>query len=300
MKRTETGSSAAAAGSGRLLVDDAMGMNLGEAAIDEAAREKALAGFERVKVLSVRHYTDRLFFFSVERPRSFRFRSGEFAMIGLYDPAHNNGKPLLRAYSMASPAWDEKLDFYSIKVEDGPLTSRLQHIKVGDEIVMRPKPVGTLVLDALTPGKRLFMFSTGTGIAPFASLIREPETYEKFEEVILCHTCRQVAELEFGRELVAGLKDDPLVGEFADRLKYVPSATREAFDLQGRVTTLIENGALFDVIGGGPLDPASDKVMICGSAALLADLKEICEARGFEEGANSRPADFVYEKAFVG
>ena len=269
------------------------------AATDEA-REKALAGLERVKVLTVRHWTDRLFDFSVERPKAFRFRSGEFAMIGLYDPAENNGKPLLRAYSMASPAWDEKLDFYSIKVEDGPLTSRLQHIKVGDEIVMRPKPVGTLVLDALTPAKRLFMLSTGTGVAPFASLIREPEAYEKFDQVILCHTCREVAELEYGRRLVESLKDDPLCGEFAARLTYVPSATREPFALQGRITDLIRSEKLFEITGGGKLNPESDRVMICGSADMLADLKALCEENGLEEGANNRPAAYVYEKAFVG
>ncbi|MEM9724016.1 MAG: ferredoxin--NADP reductase [Pseudomonadota bacterium] len=271
------------------------------AAATDAARAKALKGVEVVKVLSVRHWTDRLFDFAVERPPSFRFRSGEFAMIGLYDPAENNGKPLLRAYSIASPAWDEKLDFYSIKVEDGPLTSRLQHIKVGDEVVMRPKPVGTLVLDALLPGKRLFFFATGTGIAPFASLIREPEAYEKFDEVLLCHTCREVAELEYGRELVESLKDDPLVGEAAQgKLKYVPSATREPFQLQGRLTDLIESGKLFEVTGGGPLDPEQDRVMICGSAEMLADLKAICEKAGLQEGANNRPAAFVYEKSFVG
>lgn len=267
----------------------------------EALKEKALRGLERVRVTAVKHWTDRLFSFSVERPQSFRFRSGEFAMIGLYDPDENDGKPLLRAYSMASPAWDDKLDFYSIKVEDGPLTSRLQHIKIGDEIVMRPKPVGTLVLDALRPGKRLFMLSTGTGIAPFASLIREPESYEKFERVILTHTCREAAELEFGRRLVAQITDDPLIGEFAgDRLQHIASATRDAYPLTGRITDLIESGKLFDVAGGGSFDPAHDRVMICGSAAMLADLKAICEARGFEEGANNRPADYVYEKAFVG
>ena len=272
-----------------------------ESVVDEEARAKALAGLEAVKVLTVQHWTDRLFSFSVERPKSFRFRSGEFAMIGLYDPAENNGKPLLRAYSMASPAWDEKLDFYSIKVEDGPLTSRLQHIEVGDEIVMRPKPVGTLVLDALLPGKRLFMLSTGTGIAPFASLIREPEAYEKFDQVILVHTCRQVAELEFGLQLVASLKDDPLIGEeAAAKLTHVTSATREPYALQQRVTDLITSGKLFEVIGGGPLDPAQDRVMICGSAAMLADLRQICEDNKLTEGANNRPAEYVYEKAFVG
>jgi len=158
-------------------------------------------------VTQVKHWTDRLFSFRVTRPRSLRFRSGEFVMIGLLG---DNGKPLLRAYSIASPAWDEELEFYSIKVQDGPLTSKLQNIKEGDEIILRPKPVGTLVHDALLPGKRLWFFATGTGIAPFASLMREPETYENYDEVIMCHTCREVADLEYGRQLIESLPDDPL------------------------------------------------------------------------------------------
>src|SRR5690554_3369556 len=173
-------------------------------------------------VTEVRHWTDRLFSFRVTRPRSLRFRAGEFVMLGL---TGDNGKPLLRAYSIASPTWDEELEFYSIKVPDGPLTSRLQHIEPGDEIILRPKPVGTLVHDALLPGKRIWFLATGTGIAPFASLVRDPETYERYEQVILMHTCRKVAELEYGRELVEALKDDPLLTEiygdsFASRLLY--------------------------------------------------------------------------------
>ncbi|MBL4870753.1 MAG: ferredoxin--NADP reductase [Robiginitomaculum sp.] len=248
-------------------------------------------------VLSVNHYTDQLFAFSITRPPSFRFRSGEFIMIGL----QGEKKPLLRAYSIASPSWDEKLDFYSIKVPDGPLTSRLQNIENGDEIMLGRKPVGTLVLDALLPGKRLFMLATGTGIAPFASLIRDPDVYESFEQVILVHTCREVAELTYGFDLVAAAKDDPLVGELAtEKLQHIASATREDYALQGRITTLIETGALFENIAGGLFDPATDRIMICGSIAMTKDLKTLAEAHGFKEGANSNPADFVIEKSFVG
>ncbi len=171
-------------------------------------------------VTAVTHWTDRLFSFRVSRPQTLRFRSGEFVMIGLMD---DNGRPLLRAYSIASPSWDEELEFYSIKVPDGPLTSRLQHIEVGDQIILRPKPVGTLVLDALLPGEHLWFLATGTGLAPFASLMRDPETYEKFEQVIMMHTCRTVEELEYGRRLVEGLKNDPLIGEMVEgKLLYYP------------------------------------------------------------------------------
>ncbi|BDW98580.1 ferredoxin--NADP reductase [Maricaulis maris] len=248
-------------------------------------------------VLSVTHYTDRLFHFRITRPDSFRFRSGEFIMIGL---PKEDGKPLLRAYSVASPFWDEALDFYSIKVPDGPLTSRLQHIKAGDEVLLGRKPVGTLVLDALKPGKRLYMISTGTGIAPFASLIRDPETYEKFDQVILTQTCRENAELTYGIELVEAVKDDELIGEFArEKLVHFTSVTREDGPVKGRVTDMIESGELFDRLGVPPLDPAVDRVMICGSEGLLKDVKQICLDRNFVEGSNAAPADFVVEKAFV-
>lgn len=246
-------------------------------------------------VRSVKHWTDRMFSFRLTRPASFRFRSGEFAMIGLMV----DGKPLLRAYSMASPAWDDELEFFSIKVPDGPLTSRLQHIKPGDQVVLGKKPTGTLVLDALLPGERLFLFSTGTGIAPFASLVRDPETYERFEQVILTHTCREVAELAYGQELVAALPEDPLCGEFADRLTHVTSATREDHPLRDRITTLLDTGELFEVIGGPPLDPETDRVMICGSLDMIADTKARVEAAGLTEGSNASPSQFVVEKAFV-
>ena len=256
-----------------------------------------MGAFTEETVIAVRHYTDRLFSFRVTRPQSFRFRSGEFVMIGL---PKEDGKPLLRAYSIASPFWDEALDFYSIKVADGPLTSRLQHIQPGDQVLLGRKPTGTLVLDALKPGKRLYMISTGTGIAPFASLIRDPETYEKFDQVILTHTCRESAELTYGNALVEAVKSDELIGEMAqEKLVHFASTTREDSPVKGRVTDLIESGELFGHLNVPPLDPAVDRVMICGSEGLLKDTRQICLDRGFIEGSNAAPADFVVEKAFV-
>jgi len=219
-------------------------------------------------------------------------------MIGLLG---DNGKPLLRAYSIASPSWDDELEFYSIKVQDGPLTSRLQHIKPGDDIILRPKPVGTLVHDALIPGKRLYFFATGTGIAPFASLIRDPETYEEYDEVILAHTCRDVAELEYGRQLVESLADDPLIGEFIDgKLRYYPTTTREQSPVMGRITDRLKSGEMFADLGVPEISPENDRAMVCGSIGLNTDLKEILEGFGLREGANSDPAEYVVEKAFVG
>ncbi|WP_117191500.1 ferredoxin--NADP reductase [Rhizobium terrae] len=249
-------------------------------------------------VLAVEHYTDRLFRFRMTRPAGFRFRSGEFAMIGLMV----GDKPVYRAYSVASPAWDEELEFFSIKVPDGPLTSHLQKIKPGDTVLMRKKPTGTLVLDALTPGKRLYMFSTGTGIAPFASLIRDPETYEKFDEVILTHTCREVAELKYGFDLVEEIKNHEFLAEIVgDKLKHYPTVTRDAsYPYRGRITDLIENGKLFSDLGVPPLDPAVDRGMICGSAAMLKDTKDLLEKAGLVEGSNNKPGEFVIERAFVG
>ncbi len=249
-------------------------------------------------VTQVTHWTDRLFSFRVTRPRSLRFRSGEFVMIGLMG---DNGKPLLRAYSIASPAWDEELEFYSIKVPDGPLTSKLQHIQPGDEIILRPKPVGTLVHDALLPGKRLWFLATGTGLAPFASLMREPETYEKYDQVIMMHTCREVAELDYGRQLVESLKDDPLIGELVgDKLRYYPTTTREPFHHMGRVTDNLTSGKVFADLGLPPLNRDEDRAMVCGSLAFNIDVKKILEDFGLTEGANSDPQQFVVEKAFVG
>jgi len=252
------------------------------------------------KVLSVEHFTDRLFRFEISRPSSFRFRSGEFIMIGL-PKTEDQKRPIMRAYSVASPSWDDKLEFYSIKVPDGPLTSRLQKIQEGDTVLLGRKPVGTLVLDALLPGKRLYMFSTGTGIAPFASLIRDPETYERYDQVILTHTCRQKAELSYGLRLVNDLKDDPLVGEMVgDKLLHVASLTREEYPLKGRITTLIKSGELFKNAGTPTLNPEEDRVMICGSKDMIDDTAALVETFGLKEGSNSQPAEFVVEKSFVG
>jgi len=249
-------------------------------------------------VTQVRHWTDSLFSFRTTRPRSLRFRSGEFVMIGL---PGDNGKPLLRAYSIASPAWDDELEFYSIKVPDGPLTSRLQHIQPGDQIILRPKPVGTLVLDALLPGNRLWFFATGTGIAPFASLMRDPDTYERYDDVIMMHTCREVAELEYGRQLVESLPDDPLIGEFvAGKLRYYPTTTRQDGPGRGRITDNLVSGKVFADLGIPPIAPETDRAMVCGSLGFNTDMKAVLEGFGLREGANSEPAEYVVEKAFVG
>lgn len=246
-------------------------------------------------VTEVKHYTDRLFKFRITRPESFRFRSGEFVMIGL----PNAEKPIFRAYSIASPVWDEELEFFSIKVPGGPLTEHLQRIKIGDTILMRKKSTGTLVLDALLPGKRLYLLSTGTGVAPFASLIRDPETYEKFAEVVLIQTTREVAELDYANELVAALQSDPLIGEFSDQLKFYPMTTREQSDHMGRITDAMKSGRFFADTGLPPINAQEDRMMICGSVAMLKECAAMAEEFGLEEGANNAPATYVVERAFV-
>jgi len=249
-------------------------------------------------ITAVTHWTDRLFSFRCTRPRSLRFRSGEFVMIGLLDA---NGRPLLRAYSIASPSWDDELEFYSIKVPDGPLTSRLQHIKVGEQIILRPKPVGTLVHDALLPGRRIWFLATGTGIAPFASLMRDPETYEKYEQVVMMHTCRTLDELEYGRQLIESLKEDPLIGEMVEgKLLYYPTTTREESPHMGRITDNLTSGKVFADLGIPPMDREHDRAMVCGSLAFNHDVKDVLEGFGLREGANSEPMEYVVEKAFVG
>mgnify|MGYP000167610755 CR=1 FL=1 len=278
-----------------------------EAAINAAPEKAKPALPDAQTVTAVKHWTDKLFSFKVSRPASLRFRSGEFVMIGLMndpDPKTGKVKPLLRAYSIASPSWDEEMEFYSIKVEDGPLTSRLQHIQPGDEIILRPKPVGTLVHDALIPGKRIWFFATGTGFAPFASLLREPQTYEDYDEVIITHTCRTAGELTYGRELIEGLKEDELLNEvigegFWKKIKYYPTTTREESPKMGRITDLINSGEAYKDLGVEPLNPESDRAMICGNLAFNLELKDMLEAAGLEEGANSKPAQYVVEKAFL-
>ena len=250
------------------------------------------------KVLSVQHWTDTLFSFKITRPESFRFRSGEFVMLGL---PQESGKPLLRAYSMASPAWEETLEFFSIKVENGPLTSRLQKIQPGDTLLLGRKPTGTLIMDALTPGKRLYLLSTGTGFAPFASIIRDIETYDKFDQVIVTHTCRKVAELNYSKQVVEETLNHEFLGDVVkDKLAYYDSITREDYHRQGRITHLIEDGTLFKDLGIEPFDPERDRIMICGAHEMNLQLKDYLEGIGFEMGANNNPAQYVIEKAFVG
>ncbi len=264
---------------------------------DPKAKKPSANGPTLETVLSVHHWTEHLFSFRITRPSGFRFRSGEFVMIGL----EVEGRPLMRAYSIASPSWDEELEFFSIKVENGPLTSRLQKIQPGDKIRLNRKPVGTLVLDALTPGKNLFLFSTGTGFAPFASAIRDPETFEKFEKVVVTHTAREVAELDYSRELIKEIYDHEFLGEMVgDNLTYYASATREDFERTGRITTLIENGDLAKTTGIPCFNLETDRAMICGSTEMIKDTKALLEAHGLTEGSNAKPAEFVIEKAFVG
>jgi ferredoxin--NADP+ reductase len=256
-----------------------------------------MSAFDEERVLSVHHWTDRLFSFTTTRGSSLRFSNGHFTMIGL----RINGKPLVRAYSIASPNYAEHLEFLSIKVPDGPLTSQLQHIQVGDTVLVGRKPTGTLLIDYLLPAKRLYMFATGTGLAPFLSVIRDPETYERFEQVVLVHGVREVKELAYRELLSDTLKQDEFLGEMvAQKLLYYPTVTREPFVHQGRIPTLIENGTLAKDLGLPQLNRAEDRIMICGSPEMLRDLKGLAEQHGFEEGSTSRPGEFVIERAFAG
>ncbi|RDE06031.1 ferredoxin--NADP reductase [Sphingomonas aracearum] len=258
------------------------------------------AAFQTVAVTQVRHWNEHLFSFAVERPASFRFRSGEFIMLGL---PGDNGKPLVRAYSIASPSWAEELEFLSIKVEDGPLTSKLQAIEPGDQLYLGKKPTGTLVADALLGGRRLFLLSTGTGLAPFLSLARDPEIYERFEQVVVVHSVRRVSDLAFHDEQNELWVSDPLVGDEAGlRFHYVPTVTREPFHTTGRIGDLLESGAFFPEKLAGPrtLDPEGDRVMLCGSTAMIRDTAEMLDGMGFTEGSNAQPGTYVIERAFVG
>ena len=255
-----------------------------------------MSAFADQQVLSVHHWTDNLFTFTTTRDPALRFKNGHFAMIGL----RVEGKPLLRAYSIVSPNYEGHLEFLSIKVPDGPLTSRLQHIKVGDSIIVGRKPTGTLVIDYLHPGKRLYLLGTGTGLAPFMSIIRDPETYEKFEEVILIHGVRTVDELAYRELLTDHLPKHEFLGELiVNQLRYYPTVTREQFTTMGRITDLIATGAVFKDLNLPPLNVAEDRVMICGSPAMLTDLKALLEMRGFHEGNTSTPGAFVIERAFA-
>ena len=255
-----------------------------------------MSTFYEERVLSVHHWTDTLFSFTATRDPTFRFKNGQFTMIGI----KVQDRPLLRAYSVASTNYDEKLEFFSIKVPDGPLTSRLQKLQVGDPIIVGKKATGTLVLDNLKDGKRLYLLGTGTGLAPFLSIIRDPETYERYEKVILVHGCRHVSELAYGETIQKTLPNDELIGEFVrEQLVYFPTVTREPFRNRGRITDLITSGKLFDELGVPPLDPAVDRFMLCGSPTMLTDLKSIFIEEGFVEGNHGEPGDFVVERAFV-
>jgi len=255
-----------------------------------------MSAFSEEKVLSVHHWTDRLFTFTTTRDPALRFSNGHFTMIGL----RVDGKPLLRAYSVVSANYEEHLEFLSIKVQDGPLTSRLQHVKVGDTIIVGRKPTGTLLIDYTLPGKRLYLVGTGTGLAPFMSIIRDPETYEKFNKVILVHGVREVRELAYHDLITRELPRHELLGDMiARQLLYYPTVTREDFRHRGRVTDLIASNKLTDDLGLPPVNAAEDRVMLCGSPGMLVDLKKILEDRGFKEGNTSTPGDFVVERAFV-
>ncbi len=257
-----------------------------------------MSKFNIEKVTYVHHWNDSLFTIKTTRSDGLRFRSGEFAMIGL----EVDGKPLVRAYSIASPSWAEELEFYSIKVQDGPLTSRLQHIQVGDELLVSKKPTGTLVLDDLLPGKHLYMLATGTGLAPFLSLTREFETYERFEKVILVHGVRHVNDLAYRDFFEKDLFNDEIFGELAkDKLIYYPTVTRDAFKNTGRITDLMSSGKLFEDIGLPPINKQDDRVMICGSIPMNADISKILDDFGLTMSARmGEPADYVVERAFVG
>lgn len=252
--------------------------------------------FRKEKVLNVRHWAPELFSFTTTRDPGFRFESGMFTMLGLTV----GGKPLVRAYSIAAPSYAEHLEFLSIVVPDGPLTSRLQRIERGDEILVGMKPTGTLLLHNLTPGRTLYLMATGTGLAAFLGLIRELDVYEKFERIVLVHGVRHVPELAYRELLERGVATDEFIGEYARRqLTYCPTVTRETFLRKGRITDLIASGRLCAEYGLPPLDPHRDRLMLCGSSAMLRELSAMLDAQGFAEGSNAKPGDYVVEKAFA-
>jgi len=255
-----------------------------------------MSNFYEAEVLSVRHWTDRLFSFTTTREASFRYQSGQFAMIGL----EVDGRPLMRAYSMVSPHYEEQLEFLSIKVPDGPLTSRLQNIKVGDSILVGRKASGTLLSQNLLPGKHLYLLGTGTGLAPFMSIVQDPDIYDLFEKVILVHGCRHVNELAYQERIMAELPNHEFLGDLvADRLVYYPTITREPFENQGRIPDLLQSAQFYDKLGLPPLDIDHDRFMLCGSPAMLKDTVEVLAGQGLKEGNMSHPGHFVIERAFV-
>ncbi len=249
------------------------------------------------RVLDVHHWNDNLFSFKTTRDPGLRFENGQFLMIGL----EVDGRPLIRAYSIASPNYEEYLEFFSIKVAHGPLTSRLQHLQVGDEILVSRKPTGTLVLHDLLPGKHLYLLSTGTGLAPFMSVIQDPEAYDRFEKIVLVHGVRQVDELAYADLITHDLAQNEFFGDqVREKLIYYPTVTRESFRNQGRLNDLIESGKIFEDIGLPPLSAEHDRVMICGSPAMLKSISEMLDGRGFKESKRiGEPGDYVIERAFV-
>jgi ferredoxin--NADP+ reductase len=255
-----------------------------------------MSNFLQESVLAVKHWTDTLFSFTTTRSPGFRFRSGEFTMIGV----EIDGRPLLRAYSIASAHHEETLEFFSIKVPDGPLTSRLQHLRAGDAIIVGRKATGTLVLDNLSAGRNLYLLGTGTGLAPFLSIIKDPETYARYEKVVLIHGCRQVSELAYGETITRILPADEFLGDsIRNQLIYYPTVTREPFHNRGRITDLINSGKLSADIGLPSLEAAHDRVMICGGPDMLKEIKTMLDAAGFIEGNHGESGEYVIEKAFV-
>ena len=248
-------------------------------------------------VIDVRHWNDNLFSFRTTRDPGFRFDSGQFVMMGL--PA--DGRPLLRAYSIASANWEEHLEFFSIKVPDGPLTSRLQHLQPGDPVIVSRKPTGTLVLDDLKPGRHLYLLSTGTGLAPFLSIVRDPHTYERYERIVLAHGVRRIDDLAYAEHLDRELPQHEYLGELVrEKLIYYPTVTREPFRQRGRITDAIVDGVMSAATGLPPLNPQTDRVMLCGSPAMLDDLCALLDGRGFQPSPRTRePGDYVIERAFV-
>ena len=249
------------------------------------------------RVIDVRHWNDTLFSFRTTRSAGLRFENGQFVMIGL--PV--DGKPLLRAYSIASANHEDHLEFFSIKVQEGRLTSRLQHLEPGAEVIVGKKPTGTLLLSDLRPGRHLYLMGTGTGLAPFMSLVKDPEAYERFEKIVLMHGVRYTSELAYADYFTRDLPEDEVFGEWArEKLIYYPMVTREAHPNQARITEVIETGKLAADIGLPPLNPETDRVMICGSPAMLDDLRAMLDARGFTVSPHVGEAgDYVYERAFV-
>lgn len=247
-------------------------------------------------VTEVHHWTDSLFTLKLTRDPGFRFENGQFAMIGL----KVDGKPLMRAYSMASANYEEHLEFLSIKVPGGPLTSRLQHVKPGDTVLVNRKTTGTLIASNLLPGKTLYMLSTGTGLAPFLSVIKDPEVYERYDKVVLTHTCRHASELVYRELIETELPRNEFFGDMVHgKLQYYPTVTREPFQTQGRITQLIESGQLFTDLGVKPFDKDTDRVMICGNPNMLRDITHYLENLGWDEGSSGKPGHFVIEKAFA-